>query len=95
MNVEDIINLISRRDNISYIEAMNVVNDCMEEMEGAIMRGNWQEAEDILASYLSLEPDYLDILMAEMFKYEENFNFNFNFLICSHINWLCFKENCS
>ena len=65
--VEDIINLISRRDNISYLEAMNIVNDCMEEMEGAIMRGNWQEAEDIVASYLGLEPDYLDILMAEMF----------------------------
>lgn len=70
MNVNtanDIINLIARRDNISELEAMNVVNDCMEEMEGAIMRGNWQEAEDILASYLGLEPDYLDILMAEMF----------------------------
>ena len=66
-SVEDIINLISRRDNISYIEAMNIVNECMEEMEGAVMRGNWQEAEDILASYLSLEPDYLDILMTEMF----------------------------
>ena len=65
--VEDIINLISRRDNISYLEAMNIVNDCIEEMEGAIMRGNWQEAEDILASYLGLEPDYLDILMTEMF----------------------------
>lgn len=65
--VNDIINLISRRDNISYIEAMNVVNDCMEEMESAVMRGNWQEAEDILASYLGLEPDYIDILMTEMF----------------------------
>lgn len=70
MNVNtanDIINLIARRDNISELEAMNVVNDCMEEMEGAIMCGNWQEAEDILASYLGLEPDYLDILMTEMF----------------------------
>lgn len=65
--VNDIINLIARRDNISNLEAMNVVNDCMEEMEGAVMRGNWQEAEDILASYLGLEPDYLDILMTEMF----------------------------
>lgn len=65
--VEDIINLISRRDNISYIEAMNIVDECMEEMEGAVVRGNWQEAEDILASYLSLEPDFLDIMMTEMF----------------------------
>ena len=64
---EDIINLISRRDNISYIEAMNVVNECMEEMENAILNANWSEAEDILASYLGLETDYLDILMMEMF----------------------------
>ena len=46
---------------------MNVVNDCMEEIEGAVILGNWQEAEDIVASYLGLEPDYLDILMTEMF----------------------------
>lgn len=65
--VDDIINLISRRDNISYIEAMNVVNECMEEMENAVLNANWQEAEDILASYLSLEPDFLDIMMTEMF----------------------------
>lgn len=65
--VDDIINLISRRDNISYIEAMNVVNECMEEMENAVLNANWSEAEDILASYLGLEPDYLDILMTEMF----------------------------
>ena len=65
--VEDIISLISRRDNISYLEAMNIVNECMEEMEDAVLSGNWQEAEDILASYLSLEPDFLEILMTEMF----------------------------
>ena len=65
--VEDIINLISRRDNISYIEAMNVVNECMEEMENAVLNANWSEAEDILASYLSLEPDFLSILLEEMF----------------------------
>lgn len=65
--VDDIINLISRRDNISYIEAMNVVNECMEEMEEAVAQGYWQEAEDILASYLGLEPDFLSILLEEMF----------------------------
>ena len=65
--VEDIISLISRRDNISYLEAMNIVNECMEEMEIAVAQGNWQEAEDILNSYLSLEPDFLDVMMTEMF----------------------------
>ena len=65
--VEDIINLIARRDNISVLEATNIVNECMGEMEDAAMRGNWLEAEDILASYLSLEPDYLPILLEEIF----------------------------
>lgn len=65
--VEDIINLIVRRDNISVLEATNIVNECMDEMEDAAFRGNWLEAEDILASYLSLEPDYLPILLEEIF----------------------------
>jgi len=65
--VNDIINLIARRDNISVLEATNIVSECMDEMEDAVMRGNWLEAEDILASYLSLEPDFLSILLEEMF----------------------------
>ena len=65
--VNDIINLIARRDHISTLEAMNIVNECMEEMKEAVAQGYWQEAEDILMSYLDLEPDYLDILMTEMF----------------------------
>ena len=65
--IEDIISLISHRDNISYLEAMNIVNECMEEMEDAVLSAHWQEAEDILASYLSLEPDFLSILLEEMF----------------------------
>ena len=65
--VNDIINLIAHRDNISTLEATNIVSECIDEMEDAILRGNWLEAEDILMSYLGLEPDYLDILMTEMF----------------------------
>lgn len=65
--VNDIINLIARRDHISTLEAINIVSECMEEMEDAVARGNWLEAEDILMTYLGLEPDYLDILMTEMF----------------------------
>ena len=65
--VNDIINLIAHRDHVSALEAMNIVSECMNEMEGAVAQGYWQEAEDILMSYLELEPDYLDILMTEMF----------------------------
>jgi len=66
-SVNDVINLIMHRDNISVLEATNLVSECMEEMEEAVAQGYWQEAEDILASYLGLESDYLDILMTEMF----------------------------
>lgn len=66
-SVDDIIKLIARRDNISYLEAMNIVNECMEEMENAVLNANFQEAEDILASYLGLESDFLSILLEEMF----------------------------
>jgi hypothetical protein len=65
--VNDIINLIARRDHISTLEAMNIVSECMNEMEEAVAQGYWQEAEDILMAYLGLEPDYLDILVTEMF----------------------------
>ena len=66
-SVEDIINLIAQRDNISYFEALVAVRECINEMEEAVEQGYWQKAEDILMSNLSLEPDYLDILMTEIF----------------------------
>ena len=64
--MKEIIKILMRRDGISEVEAENLIEECMEEMNDAIMRGNYQECEDILASYLGLEPDYLDILMTEM-----------------------------
>lgn len=62
-NITDIIKLIARRDNISYIEAENIVQECQDEIDEALMYGRFQEAEDILASYLGLEPDYLDAFL--------------------------------
>ena len=58
-----IVEILMRRDGISEIEAENLIEECMEEMNDAIMRGNYQECEDILASYLGLEPDYLDAFL--------------------------------
>ena len=66
-SIEDIIKLLMRRDNISLMEAQEAVNDCKEELDVAICNGLWQQAEDILKSYLSLEPDYLDIFINELF----------------------------
>ena len=61
--MREIIEILMRRDNLTENEALNVIADCQEEMEGAIFRGNYQECEDILALYLGLEPDYLDYFL--------------------------------
>lgn len=61
--MKQIVEILMRRDNITEDEAWGIVNDCAEEMNGAIMRANYQECEDILASYLGLEPDYLDYFL--------------------------------
>ena len=61
--MKEIIKILMRRDGISEIEAENLIEECMEEINDAIMRGNYQECEDILASYLGLEPDYLDYFL--------------------------------
>ena len=58
-----IIDILQKRDGISENEARNIVEDCLDEMNGAIMRADYQECEDILMLYLGLEPDYLDYLL--------------------------------
>ena len=57
--LEELTQMIAERDEISYEEAEEAVNDCKIEMESAFYRGNLFEVEDILKDYLGLEPDYL------------------------------------
>lgn len=61
--LEELAQMIAKRDNISYNEAMIAVKDCAIDMEHAFYSGSLDEAEDILASSLSLEPDYLDLFI--------------------------------
>lgn len=61
--MNELVKILIRRDNISEDEAWALVEECAEEMNSAIMRANYQECEDILASYLGLEPDYLDYFL--------------------------------
>ena len=59
--------LIKQRDKLSMREAAIVVNDCLIELESAIQSGaSYDECADIVASYLSLEPDFLEILLNEL-----------------------------
>lgn len=61
--MKEIIEILMSRDNLTKEEAQELIEECGEEIMGAIMRGNYQECEDILASYLGLEPDYLDAFL--------------------------------
>lgn len=61
--MNEIVEILMRRDGISELEATNIVEDCREEVLTVIGRGNFQEAEDIVAAELGLEPDYLDYLI--------------------------------
>lgn len=57
--MNEIINILMRRDGISENEARNLIEDCMEKVETAIAAGRYMEAEDIFMDWIGLEPDYL------------------------------------
>ena len=61
--LEELAEMIAKRDGISYTEAMSAVRDCAAEMELAFFNGSLDEVEDILRDTLSLEPDYLDLFI--------------------------------
>ena len=61
--MNEIVKILMQRDHISQLEAVNLVEECREELWNAAARGNYQECEDIIYSYLDLEPDYLEFLL--------------------------------
>ena len=61
--MREIVEILMRRDNISENEAIAIVRECRDEIMDAAFRGSYTECEDILASYLGLEPDYLDFFL--------------------------------
>lgn len=61
--IEELAQMIAKRDNISYDEALAAVRDCAVEMEQAFYKGSLTEVEDILREDLGLEPTYLDLFI--------------------------------
>jgi hypothetical protein len=61
--LEELADMIAKRDNISFEEAMAAVRDTAAEMEDAFFTGSLTQAEDILREDLGLEPDYLDLFI--------------------------------
>ena len=63
-SIDELISLITRRDGISHNEAENIVKDCQREIDDAIFHdGSLDLVEDIIADYLGLEPDYLELFI--------------------------------
>lgn len=64
MGVEDIAKLIARRDNISIEEARDSVRQCQMELDMIVdAGGSLDDAEDCVAFWLGLEPDYIEYLI--------------------------------
>ena len=61
--LDELAQMIAKRDGISLNEALTSVRDCAAEMELAFYDGSLDEAEDILRSSLGLEPDFLDLFI--------------------------------
>ncbi len=61
--LDELAQMIAKRDSISYNEALAAIRDAAAEMELAFMNGSLDEVEDILRMDLGLEPDYLDLFI--------------------------------
>ncbi len=57
--MEHIIEILMRRDGLSYEDAKEACKECREAMLDAIECGEYFEAEEILRCELGLEPDYI------------------------------------
>lgn len=61
--LEELAEMIARRDSISINEALIIIKEAAADMEHAFYNGNLDLAEQILAQDLGLEPDYLDLFI--------------------------------
>lgn len=60
-NFDELAAMIARRDGISINEAYEAIEETQELLQEALVTGSINMAEDILASELGLELDYIDI----------------------------------
>jgi len=64
VSIEEIVSLIARRDSISMEEARDVVRKCQSELDMIVNGGgSLDDAEECVAYWLGLEPDYLPTLL--------------------------------
>ena len=57
--MKEIIEILMRRDGLTYADAKEAYLECQEAMMDAVESGDFFEVEEILRSELGLEPDYI------------------------------------
>jgi hypothetical protein len=57
--MQEIIEILMRRDGLTQTEAKDAYYDCRDAMMYAVDNGDFLEAEEILRMELGLEPDYI------------------------------------
>lgn len=57
--MKEIVEILMRRDGISKADAIQLYKDTKAEIDEALALGNHDEVEDIIASNLGLELDYV------------------------------------
>ena len=64
MDKKEIVAILMRRDGITENEAWNIIKECQEEIDDVLNHAPpnypaYDAITDILANFLSLEPDYI------------------------------------
>lgn len=54
---------IMQRDELTSEEADSLIAEAKEALEESVMSGDLELAEEVIADYFGLEPDYLDELL--------------------------------
>lgn len=54
-----VVQIIMQRDGMDSQDVIELVRDCVNELEEHAFNGNLEAAEECLSDYLGLEPDYL------------------------------------
>lgn len=64
MSIKEIVELIARRDGITIEEAYDVVRQCQSELDMIVDGGgSLDDAEECVAFWLNLEPDFIPTLL--------------------------------
>jgi hypothetical protein len=62
--MDELVNILMRRDGISESESLELIGNCQEEIDEILNKGgSYYEAEESLRYWLGLEPDYMEYFL--------------------------------